>query len=91
MMHYAQVVFQAEKLGCDPETARTIARKIITTAALLAVMPEDVFNVWSESRQQSQTGPGSADPYCYHIENSAGAASVAPRSETLQILQSIEL
>lgn len=48
-MHYAQVVFQAEQMGCDQETAKKFARKVITTAALLAMMPEDVLQVWCEN------------------------------------------
>ncbi len=49
MMHYAQIVFQAEQMGCDQETAKSFARKVITTAAILAMMPEDVLQVWCEN------------------------------------------
>ena len=48
MMNYAQVVYQAEQMGCSQEEARVFARKVITTAALLAVMPEDVLQAWCE-------------------------------------------
>ena len=48
MMNYAQVVYQAEQMGCSQEEARAFARKVITTAALLAVMPEDVLQTWCE-------------------------------------------
>lgn len=48
MMNYAQVVYQAEQMGCTQEDARIFARKIITTAALLAVMPEEVLQTWCE-------------------------------------------
>lgn len=48
MMNYAQVVYQAEQLGCSQEDARIFARKVITTSALLAVMPEEVLQAWCE-------------------------------------------
>ncbi len=97
MMYYAQVVFQAEKLGCDPDTARTIARKIVTTAALLAVMPEDVFKIWSESRSDLLSAPSSDPGAC---PGSASRIDISERvvpladmahSKTLQIMQSLEL
>lgn len=47
MMHYANVVMEAKDLGFQTEeSARNFARKVITTAALLAMMPEDVLAVW---------------------------------------------
>lgn len=56
MMNYAQVVFQAEQMGCSQEDARVFARKVITTAALLAVMPEDVLQTWCEQNGEQFVG-----------------------------------
>ena len=56
MMNYAQVVYQAEQLGCSQEEARVFARKVITTAALLAVMPEDVLQAWFEQHGERIEG-----------------------------------
>ena len=56
MMSYAQVVFQAEQMGCSQEDARAFARKVITTAALLAVMPEDVLQAWCEHNGEKIVG-----------------------------------
>lgn len=56
MMNYAQVVFQAEQMGCSQEDARVFARKVITTAALLAVMPEDVLQTWCEQNGKQIAG-----------------------------------
>ncbi|MDO4574465.1 MAG: hypothetical protein Q4D98_04560 [Planctomycetia bacterium] len=48
MMHYAQVILEAKSLGCDDENAKELARKVVTAAAILAVMPEDVLQVWRD-------------------------------------------
>ncbi|MBQ3350296.1 MAG: hypothetical protein IJG38_07840 [Thermoguttaceae bacterium] len=56
MMNYAQVVYQAEQMGCSQEEARAFARKVITTAALLAVMPEDVLQTWYERNGEKIEG-----------------------------------
>ena len=56
MMSYAQVVYQAEQMGCSQEDARVFARKVITTAALLAVMPEDVLQTWCERNGERLVG-----------------------------------
>lgn len=48
MMHYAHVVMEAKELGfASDEAAKKFARKVVTTAALLTMMPEDVLAVWS--------------------------------------------
>ena len=56
MMNYAQVVYQAEQMGRSQEEARAFARKVITTAALLAVMPEDVLQTWCEQNGEQLEG-----------------------------------
>ena len=56
MMNYAQVVNQAEQMGRSQEEARAFARKVITTAALLAVMPEDVLQTWCEQNGEQLEG-----------------------------------
>lgn len=55
MMHYAHIVMEAKELGFSTEpAARVFARKIFTTAALLAMMPEEVLEEWrSHSRDES--------------------------------------
>ena len=48
MMHYAHVVMGAKELGfATDEAAKQFARKVVTTAALLTIMPEDVLAVWT--------------------------------------------
>ena len=56
MMNYAQVVYQAEQMGCSQDEARDFARKVITTAALLAVMPEEVLQTWCERNGEKIEG-----------------------------------
>ena len=56
MMNYAQVVYQAEQMGCSQEEAKAFARKVITTAALLAVMPEEVLQTWCEQNGEQIEG-----------------------------------
>lgn len=53
MMHYAQVILEAKALGCGAEEATDLARKVVTAAAILAVMPEDVLHVWSNHQRRS--------------------------------------
>ncbi|MDO5113544.1 MAG: hypothetical protein Q4E67_04130 [Planctomycetia bacterium] len=53
MMHYAQVILEAKALGCEAEEATDLARKVVTAAAILAVMPEDVLYVWSDRQRRS--------------------------------------
>ncbi|MDO4629992.1 MAG: hypothetical protein Q4C70_12490 [Planctomycetia bacterium] len=47
MMHYAQVILEAKSLGFDDEQATEFARRVVTTAALMAMRPEDVLRVWN--------------------------------------------
>ncbi len=59
MMYYAHVVTEAKELGFESdEAARIFARKIITTAALLAMMPEEVLQQWRDGTPEGgETGP----------------------------------
>ncbi len=66
MMNYAQVVYQAEQMGCSQDEARDFARKVITTAALLAVMPEDVLQTWCERNGKKIEG---VQPVSEHTKN----------------------
>ncbi|MDO4571059.1 MAG: hypothetical protein Q4D38_11785 [Planctomycetia bacterium] len=53
MMHYAQVILEAKSLGCDETKAKDFARKVVTAAALLAVMPEEVLKTWNDREKRS--------------------------------------
>ncbi len=58
MMHYAQVIVQAKSLGLNDEDARNFARRVVTAAAMMAVLPEDVLQAWNERNEnQSETHP----------------------------------
>jgi len=48
MMHYAQVIVQAKALGLSDEEATNFARRVVTAAAMMAVLPEDVLQAWNE-------------------------------------------
>lgn len=52
-MHYAQVILEAKSLGFNDEQATQFARKVVTAAALMAIMPEDVLRVWNEKTQNN--------------------------------------
>lgn len=59
MMHYAQVILEAKSLGFNDEQATLFARRVVTAAAIMAIMPEDVLRVWnasskSEDRQNEE-------------------------------------
>lgn len=57
MMHYAQVILEAKSLGFDDAQARDFARRVVTAAALMSVMPEDVLKAWKarlEKREEDQ-------------------------------------
>ena len=47
MMHYAQVILEAKSLGFDDAQARDFARRVVSAAALMSVMPEDVLKAWN--------------------------------------------
>ncbi len=49
MMHYAQVILEAKSLGFNDEQATLFARRVVTAAAIMAIMPEDVLRVWNAS------------------------------------------
>lgn len=52
MMHYAQVILEAKSLGCDDAHAKDFARKVISVAAMLALMPEDVLKAWNDKKRR---------------------------------------
>lgn len=52
MMHYAHVVLEAKDLGFSEPEAREFARKVVTTAAILAMMPEEVLCNWRDRTQR---------------------------------------
>ena len=58
MMHYAQVIVKAKSLGLNDEEATDFARRVVTAAAMMAVLPEDVLQAWNERNEnQSETHP----------------------------------
>ena len=58
MMHYAQVIVQAKSLGLNDQEATDFARRVVTAAAMMAVLPEDVLQAWNERNEnQSETHP----------------------------------
>ena len=57
MMHYAQVIVEARSLGFNEAQATDFARRVVTAAALMSVMPEDVLKAWKsrlEKREEDQ-------------------------------------
>ena len=48
MMHYAQVIVKAKSLGLNDEEATDFARRVVTAAAMMAVLPEDVLQAWND-------------------------------------------
>ncbi|MBQ6108953.1 MAG: hypothetical protein IJK97_12150 [Thermoguttaceae bacterium] len=58
MMNYAQVIVKAKNLGLNDEEATDFARRVVTAAAMMAVLPEDVLQAWNERNEnQSETHP----------------------------------
>lgn len=58
MMHYAQVIVQAKSLGLNDEEAKDFARRVVTAAAMMAVLPEDVLQAWNERNEKpAETNP----------------------------------
>ena len=58
MMHYAQVIVKAKSLGLNDEEATEFARRVVTAAAMMAVLPEDVLQAWNERNEnQSESNP----------------------------------
>lgn len=56
-MHYAQVILKARSMGLDEAQATDFARRVVTAAAMMSVMPEDVLQAWnarSENREEDQ-------------------------------------
>lgn len=54
MMHYAQVILEAKSLGFNEEQATDFARRVVTAAALMAMMPEDVLKAWNGGSEASE-------------------------------------
>lgn len=58
MMHYAQVIVQAKSLGLNDKEATDFARRVVTAAAMMAVLPEDVLQAWNQRNEnQSENHP----------------------------------